>query len=103
MYVRPDSHRRRPVVPENYGGIAFSNEKEDSTFVPPPTDFAAPDDECDSEEKIIEQKKPIRFPVKPSFLNIDGEDLLLIGLIFLLAQSDMADDIIPLLIILLLC
>ena len=92
MYVRHEAPRRRTIVPENYGGVAFSEPKDEEDFIPPPTEI--PCSECD--------KKPF-LPIKPSLLGLNGEDLLLIGLIFLLAQSDASNDIVPLLIILLLC
>ncbi len=100
MYTRPDVHRRRTVVPENYGGVAFSGENEDNIFVPPPTDTDSC--ECCENDGDIKRREP-PLPIRSPFFNLDGEDLLLLGLIFLLAQSDLANDIIPLLIILLLC
>ena len=102
MYVRPDSARRRTVIPENYGGVAFSSEKEDTEFTPPPTDLSDCSECCENAGDTPTQRKPL-FPVRSSLFDLDGEDILLIGLIFLLSQSDMANDIIPLLIILLLC
>ncbi len=97
MYVRHEAPRRRTVVPENYGGVAFSEPRHEE-FVPPPTELpCAQCTECTEHEK-----KPL-FPIRSSLFDLGGEDLLLIGLIFLLAQSDMANDIVPLLIILLLC
>ena len=98
MYIRPDAHRRKTVVPENYGGVAFSDEKEDNPFIPPPSDAC----ECCEADGDRKESSPI-FPVRSSLFGLGGEDLLLIGLIFLLAQSDLAEDIVPLLIILLLC
>ena len=92
MYVRHEAPRRRTIVPENYGGVAFSEAHTEDDFIPPPTEI--PCSEC--------EKKPY-LPIKSSVLGLNSEDLLLIGLIFLLAQSDMANDIVPLLIILLLC
>ena len=98
MYTRPDAHRRRTAVPENYGGMAFSENGGNNPFVPPPVDS------CECCENGGDQKSQSpALPIKSSLFNIRSEDLLLIGLIFLLAQSDTANDIIPLLIILLLC
>ena len=97
MYTRPNDRRRQTQIPENYGGTAFS--EEENVFTPPPTDIE-PCTEVGISEK--ENKKSI-FPIKSSILGFEGEDLLLIALIFLLAQSDMANDILPLLIILLFC
>ncbi len=93
MYVRPESARRRTVIPENYGGVAFSDINEGDSFIPPPSEPAA----CSDNEKKVS------FPIRSSLFDLSGEDILLIGLIFLLAQSDLSNDIIPLLIVLLLC
>ena len=95
MYTRSDFSRRRASVPENYGGTAFSEESE--AFTPPPTET----DTTSLEASCKENGRPI--PIKDSFFGLDSEDLLLLGLIFLLAQSDKANDIIPLLLILLFC
>lgn len=97
MYTRPNDRRRQTQIPENYGGIAFS--EQESIFTPPPTDIESC---CEQPLPEKENKKSI-FPIKSSILGFEGEDLLLIALIFLLAQSDMANDILPLLIILLFC
>ena len=97
MYIRPNDRRRQTQIPENYNGMAFS--QEENIFTPPPTDIEPC---CESEITEKEPKKSI-FPIKSSILGFEGEDLLLIALIFLLSQSDMANDIIPLLIILLFC
>ena len=95
MYIRPNQ-KRQHSVPENYGGTAFSDVNE--PFVPPPSDISdCLEDNCN----IAENRGAL--PIKSSFFNLNGEDLLLLGLIFLLAQSDMGNDIIPLLLILLLC
>lgn len=95
MYIRPNQ-KRQHTVPENYGGTAFSDR--DDPFIPPPSDAA---ECCEDDGDIIERRSAL--PIKSSLFNLDGEDLLLLGLIFLLAQSDMGNDIIPLLLILLLC
>ena len=95
MYIRPNQ-KRQHTVPENYGGTAFA--ERDDPFIPPPSDAA---ECCEGDGDIIERRSAL--PIKSSLFNLDGEDLLLLGLIFLLAQSDMGNDIIPLLLILLLC
>ena len=97
MYTRPNDRRRQTHIPENYNGMAFS--EEENIFTPPPTDI---DVCCEPDEREKEIKKSV-FPIKSSILGFEGEDLLLIALIFLLSQSDMANDILPLLIILLFC
>ena len=97
MYTRSDISRRRTSVPDNYGGTAFSDEKEAEEFIPPPSESEL----CSSAPscKVNCSHLPIRAPL----FGLEAEDLLLLGIIFLLAQSDTANDIIPLLIILLLC
>ena len=108
MYVRPDSRRKRTQIPENYGGVAFSNERDGDVFIPPPTDAASCCEECDGCDEC--EKIPVHEKAHngmPSFrsplFGLNGEDLLLIGLILLLSQSDLSNDIVPILIILLLC
>ena len=95
MYIRPNQ-KRQHSVPENYGGTAFSDRSD--PFVPPPGNIC----ECCEEDGDVRERNSA-LPIKSSLFNLNGEDLLLLGLIFLLAQSDMGNDIIPLLLILLLC
>ena len=97
MYTRPNDRRRQTQIPENYGGTAFS--EEENIFTPPPTDIEPAVEVCTPEKEA----KRSFLPIRSSLLGFEGEDLLLIALIFLLAQSDMANDILPLLIILLFC
>lgn len=107
--------RRRPL-PENYNGTAFSRDGEEKIFVPPPTDCEC----CEVAQRDVapceaarcdaagcdaafcgEKREPALPAIKLPFLGASTDDLLLIGLILLLAGSDSAGDILPFLILLL--
>ncbi|MBQ8388695.1 MAG: hypothetical protein IJX46_07200 [Clostridia bacterium] len=102
--------RRRPL-PENYNGTAFSRDGEEKIFVPPPTDCEC----CEVAREDTpacgaagfgaafcgEKREPSLPAIKLPFLGMAADDLLIIGLILLLAGSDSAGEILPFLILLL--
>ena len=93
MYTRPQNSRQSSkgiAIPENYSGSAFVNQA-----------YARDEPEdCIEPESVIEaDTSPSK---RPSLLEgIGGEEILILGLIFLLAQSDEGNDLLPILIILL--
>ena len=110
------SNARRRPLPENYNGTAFSRDGEEKIFVPPPTDCecceVAHEDApacgaagcnaagCDA-AFCGEKREPSLPAIKLPFLGMATDDLLIIGLILLLAGSDSAGEILPFLILLL--
>lgn len=84
MYVRPEG-RKSILIPDNYGGSAFNSREEMDIPVEQPE---PPEREC-------EEKSP-SLP-----FGIGSEELLLLGLLLLLSQSDEGGDLIPFLLILL--
>lgn len=97
MYTRPHAYRSRSItVPQNYNGTAFTEAEADQTMVRADDSTESPFSEeapCTSDAGV-ECKSP-----KNSFLpiKIDSEELLLIGLMIILFQSDRNDGLIPLL------
>ena len=95
LYTRPQNARqgsRSIAIPENYSGSAFVNQA-----------YARDEpEECtEAEEKSVIQADSAPSK-KPSFLEgIGGEEILILGLIFLLSQSDEGNDLLPILTILL--
>ena len=100
------SNARRRPLPENYNGTAFSRDGEEKIFVPPPTDCecceVAQGDAPDCGAAFCGEKREPALPaIKLPFLGMAADDLLIIGLILLLAGSDSAGEILPFLILLL--
>lgn len=117
MYTRIPTGRypRGMRVPENYGGNAFRpivNEavSEEEPAVPDesPSPLPLPTPELPPPEAPPEPHAPVgRFSLGLPFLRRDGggigfEELLLVGLIFLIAEEGKHDDLIWLLLLLLL-
>ena len=105
MYSRFPRNASRPVqLPEHYSGCAFSelDEKEVATPTPPPhTSQPQP-----RQESTHSPHEPLSLFGKPLSLSIPGldfEELLLIGLILLLARSEQENDLILWLALLLFC
>ena len=107
MYVRPDGRRRssRSIsIPQNYSGNAFTEKEpilqaseseateEAEEESPPAEEVSATVHEEPSERK--------GFLSGLSGLS-ENDDLILMGLILLLSQDGFADDIIPILLIML--
>ncbi len=116
MYARQPPHGfARPMrVPQNYSGNAFSQKEE-----PPPEPIPVEEDptsEKESESVPTEESTPVGSLSHPfsSLLGpgklfgrshsggIGSEELLLLGLIFLISQNHSGDDLLLLLILLLL-
>ena len=104
MYVRPDGRRKSSEevsIPRNYSGNAFSKEAshaEEETLpeeIPEAEELPAPTD--DAVQVSSRQEKSRGF-----FRGADSDDLILLGLIFLLSQEGFGDDVIPLLLMILL-
>ena len=99
MYVRPDGRRRMPKdisIPQNYSGNAF-NEKEETSI---------DNDELSEEQNdapVIKEVPSFCSEEKRGFLSALGnnDDLIILGLILLLSQDGLGDDILPLLLIIL--
>ena len=89
---------KRRRIPDNYNGTAFSPDGEKKEFIPPPTDceYCAPEIEVTKQEDI---RSPLPRRME---LGLKHDDLLLIGLIILLSQSENSAEILPALILLLL-
>ena len=89
---------KRRRIPDNYNGTAFSRDGEKNTFVPPPTDC----EYCAPETAVAPREEGTSPLPRRMELGLKNDDLLLIGLIILLSQSDSASEILPALILLLL-
>lgn len=84
MYVRPEA-RRNISIPDNYGGSAFDTRETPEINEP------------EAEERISEgDEKKSGLP-----FGIGSEELLLLGIILILSQSDEGGDILPFLLMLL--
>ena len=90
MYVRPEG-RRNISIPDNYGGNAFGVPDRSSIPEPSPTEEASEPTAAECEE---EKKSSLPF-------GIGSEELLLLGIILILSQSEDGGDILPFLLILL--
>lgn len=101
MYTRPENRYQRNKaihLPENYGGNAFSER------ALPKSDDISPIDEPDAEPTLIEipdDKKDSKGGKLRIFDGIGGEELLILGIILLLSQSDEGSDLLPILVMLL--
>ncbi len=108
MYSRPHKHSESPIhLPENYSGCAFSASDED--HLPPPPPVPHPVMEAPPPPEFKPQE-PTKSDVTSLFARplslLEGlhfEELLLIGLILLLARSDQGNDLILWLALLLFC
>lgn len=84
MYVRPEG-RKSILIPDNYGGSAFNSREK----------IELPSEQPERLEHEGEDKSP-SLP-----FGIGSEELLLLGLLLLLSQSDEGGDLVPFLLILL--
>ena len=108
MYTRQypnDRYGRGVRVPRNYGGSVFSEpspkNSSDSTYTasdpnPPSQLYEEP-----TEEKTAETASVSSSPLNGLLGNLGGEELLLLGLILLLATGEQKDDLWVLLLLLL--
>lgn len=93
------------TLPRNYSGNAFSHEDEEQANKMPENNTyiedAMPDGQPDASKKASANKQG--SPISPSlFSSISVEDLLLLGLIFVIHQENPNDSTLLLLLILLL-
>ena len=96
MYTRPYGNAERPFrIPPHYGGSAFQNRPNEPPPPPPPPE--TPLAEILQPLQSLFGKAPIA-PGTPSF-----DEVLLLGLIFLLTGSDRGKELIPILALLLFC
>ena len=101
MYTRPENRYQRNKaihIPENYGGSAFSERALPKSCDPPSID------EPDAEPTLIEipdDKKEGKGGKLRIFDGLGGEELLILGIILLLSQSDEGSDLLPILVMLL--
>lgn len=99
MYSRPHKHSEPPLqLPEHYSGCAFSAMEEPVEQMPEPVSVAPPPP---VEVAPREHQEPLKKDAASLFagpLSLLGglhfEELLLIGLIFLLMHSDQGSDLI---------
>ena len=104
MYVRPDGRQRSSrniSIPQNYSGSAFTESENESQSV----EYEAEKD-SESEETEFPTAAQCALKEKKGLFSglssiTDNDDLIIIGLILLLSQDSFADDIIPILIIML--
>ena len=112
MYSRPHKQSEHPIhVPENYSGCAFSPSVDDRIQNPPTaqnivTEMPPPQ----KEKEPLKPQSSIKTDVASLFsgpLTLLGgvrfEELLLIGLIILLARTEQGSDVILWLALLLFC
>ena len=97
MYTRPYTRRTRSItIPPNYSGNAFVEADSDHSEA----SFDEVADSLPSEEVSSQSNDAVKDKnTKGGFLpiNISSEELLLIGIMILLFQSDRNDGLIPLL------
>ncbi len=112
MYSRPHKHSDPPLhLPENYSGCAFSASAETQIQPPPPVPYPTAKESPPPEKKeppiphdSIKNDVTSLFSGPLSLLGgLHFEELLLIGLILLLARSDQGSDVILWLALLLFC
>ena len=106
VYKRSYGQRRPPLIPPNYSGNAFNTE---SAFTDEPAPDVTPDTQeasavPQSDERGTEsesEKRTSASPFSDIFRSgIKSEELLLLALIFITAQSE-SNDVLPYLIMLL--
>ena len=112
MYSRPHRQSEQPIhVPENYSGCAFSPALDDRSQNPQTVpNIAAEVPPPPKEKELPKSQSGIKTDVTALFsgpLNMLGgvrfEELLLIGLIILLARTEQGSDVILWLALLLFC
>ena len=112
MYSRPHRQSEQPIhVPENYSGCAFSPSTDDRVQNLTPTpNIVAEVPPPPKEKELPKPQNSIKTDVTSLFsgpLNMLGgirfEELLLIGLIILLARTEQGSDVILWLALLLFC
>ena len=89
MYIKPET-RKRITIPDNYGGNAFI----DPPRIEPSVEIEQPDTTAEAER----EERRERDPLLPA---IGTEELLLLGVLLILSQSNEGGDILPFLLILL--
>lgn len=94
MYVKPET-RKRITIPDNYGGNAFNQIErvEVPETVPEVTQAEG------NEVSAFVESKDEKHGALP--FGIGSEELLLLGILLILTQSDEGGDILPFLLILL--
>ena len=97
LYVRPEG-RKSITIPDNYGGNAFSERARISP--PEPVAIEPISDEPEAQPETVEVAKA-EEKKRALFSGIGSEELLLLGMILILSQSDEGSDILPFLLILL--
>ena len=96
MYSRQSGHRERGIsIPQNYSGNAFSeisndNSDFEASAIDPPTENISEDAAADAVHSSKEQKNFLP-------INIGSEELIIIGIVLLLFQSEEGSGMIPLL------
>ena len=111
MYSRPHKHSDSPIhLPENYSGCAFAAAEDDNSRNPPPPHPIAESAPTGKEKSVTPPQDLIKKDVSSLFaapLSLLGgvhfEELLLIGLILLLAKTEQGSDVILWLALLLFC
>ena len=110
MYSRPHRQSEQPIhVPENYSGCAFSPATDDRVQNPTPTpnivaELPPPQKELPKPQNSIKTDVTSLFSGPLNMLGgVRFEELLLIGLIILLARTEQGSDVILWLALLLFC
>ena len=101
MYYRPQSARIR--VPSNYGGSAFSEPNEQTREAPEPEVIASTLPEPRSSEEEKDSSVGTQGKGFSSLLGgrVGGEELLLLALIWLLADTEGGNEVVWILLLLL--
>lgn len=100
MYVRQDNRRRSFSIPQNYSGNAFIEAP--VADVSETMESTISQDPCNDIEAVESHEAAPRTKSKGFLpINIGSEEMIILGLLLLLFQSEKGDDIIPLLLALL--
>lgn len=95
MYARQDNRKRHVTVPQNYSGNAFAEAAEEYT------DDTAAELPSAVDEPEVEESPTVSAGKSFLPINIGNEELIILGILLLLFQSEKGDDMIPLLLALL--
>jgi len=100
MYTRQGNRSKNISIPQNYSGNAF-RDHHSSELLPDHTD--APQDSEESDTSIQQTDGVLKANEQKNFLpiSIGNEELIIIGIILLIFQSNKSSDALPILLALL--
>ena len=111
MYVKPgarQSNRRSISVPQNYSGNAFSSLPPKVTEEPPSAEEVNEEENAmiETDDQKIDEAESVAVSHTESSKGIlsgliGNDELIILGIILLLSQDDSADDILPILLLIL--